>query len=76
MTLPATIDCAECQHAVASMLPGRGDVSRAAVNDVHWQHRPPHPNETGSAHRSMARRAWDEWERLSPYRDQRGDRGR
>lgn len=60
--LPDTIPCAECAAEA-----GDGPVSRAYVNELHWQHRPPHPNEVGPGRRREAAKAWAEWEALSPY---------
>lgn len=63
--LPDTIDCAEC---AAAFPPDGYPVSRAAVNDEHWQHRPPHPNEVGPGRRREAAKAYAAWEALSPYK--------
>lgn len=61
--LPESIPCPECRAAVE----GVGVVSRAYVNELHWSHRPMHPNEVGGSHRARARREFAAWEALSPY---------
>lgn len=70
MSLPTSIECSECRDEIERRWPGRGSepISRAAVNEMHWQHRPMHPNEVGAAHRKSAKAAYDAWEALSPYR--------
>lgn len=66
--LPKHITCPDCIDFFSAVDTSE-PISRAWANEVHWSHRPLHPNEVGANHRRSARMAYDEWESHSPYRD-------
>ena len=68
----ASIPCPECRRWWKAY--GRDldtdtqPVSRADAEHVHRSHRPMHPSQVGHNHIRAARKAWADWEALSPGR--------
>lgn len=63
---PTEVECGECVREIEDRWPGMSGeaISRAAVNEIHWGHRPMHPNEVGANHRKDAKARYDAWDAL------------